>query len=169
MARQNRLVLTETDAWRAVVESRCTARESGGLLLGCRHRDGIYVSQFIEVPDRQAHATGYRRLHPAASEALKAAVKSLPPNSSLGYVGEWHTHLSPLGPSAFDRRQLRRISRRVADEIALVIAAHGPGEDEWTAHGMCAHRGRTRLATVEQIDLVPRHTLTKANQRWSAP
>lgn len=169
VARLHRLILTNADAWRAVVESRCTARESGGILLGCRHRDGIYVSQFIEVPDPQANATSYLRLHQSASEALKAALKSLPQQSSLGYVGEWHSHTAPVGPSSTDRRQLRRISRRVADEIAFVVVAHGPDAGKWTALGMCAHRGSTRPATVEQTDVTPPQILTKATQLWSAP
>ena len=169
VATSKRLILIEVDAWRAVIESRCMARESGGILLGCRHRGGVYVNQFIEVPDPQAHATRYRRLHRSASKALKAIIETLPQHSSLGYVGEWHTHSAPVGPSSFDRRQVRRISRRADAEIALVVAAHGPNSGEWTALGICAHRGRTRLATVEQTDLTPPDNVTETDQLWSPP
>ena len=167
VATSRRLILVDADAWRTVIESRCAARESGGILLGCRHRDGIYVNQFIEVPDPQAQAASYLRLHRPASNALKAVLKTLPQHSPHGYVGEWHTHPAPVGPSGIDRRQARRISRRADDEIALVVAAHNPNSGEWKAFGICAHLGRTRLATVEQTDLAPPDNVTETDQQRS--
>lgn len=166
MAKRRRRILIDADAWQCAIESRCTTRESGGILLGCRHRDGVYVNQFIEVPAPEAHVTSYLRLHGSASDALDAVLETLPPHSPLGYVGEWHTHPAPVGPSSIDRRQARRISRRVVDEIALVVAAHSPDAGEWSAFGICALRGRTRLATVEQTDLTPPRDATEINQLW---
>lgn len=162
MERQGKILIAAS-AWHLVTASRCTSRESGGILLGIRHRDGVHVSRFLEVPDPQARSTGYRRLHGPASAALRAALDAQPSDSSLGYVGEWHTHPQPLGPSGVDRRQIKRISKRTTGVIALVVVARSPQISEWTPIGICAHQGRVLAATTEITTL----ELSEAARRHS--
>jgi proteasome lid subunit RPN8/RPN11 len=76
--------------------------ETGGILLGYRTLDGVRVTGAIEVPDRRATGTSYRRSHRHASRKLATALALEPAGSPVGYVGEWHSHPAPQPPSAPD-------------------------------------------------------------------
>lgn len=141
--------MTET-AW-AEVKKRVGAdptRETGGILLGWRHPGGIHVEQALEVPDREAGHTWYRRRHAPAEAALAAALDQLPEESDIGYVGEWHSHPAPIGPSFSDRRELRRISSNTRHEVALIVAAHDPAAATWAPYGLIGRRRRVRQTGV---------------------
>lgn len=138
-------------AWADVIRCAGVApmRETGGILLGWRHATGVHVEQALEVPDRQAGHTWYRRRHAPAEAALAAILDQLPEGSDLGYVGEWHTHPAPVGPSFCDRRELRRISGKTTNEVALLVVAYDKGASMWTPVGLTAHRRRIHQADVD--------------------
>lgn len=144
-------IVIEPECWDAIITaaSQRTEKETGGILLGWRHSTGIYVCEAIEIPDRRATRTEYMRRHGPATESLEHFLATLPERSPIGYVGEWHTHLAPQGPSRTDRKQLKRISQHLGDDLALVVAAHDPRSDRWTPQGLCARVGRARPADID--------------------
>ena len=141
----------EPAGWQTVTTaaSRQGRRETGGILLGWRHTAGVYVSQLIEVRDRHATRTGYRRRHAPATSLLDKLISELPDGSPIGYVGEWHTHPARASPSRTDRSELKRISKNRDAEIALIVAIYDPSVAEWAPMGLCAQSGTVRPAVVE--------------------
>lgn len=150
MTTDHRVIDMTDTAWAEVVKRAGAdpTRETGGILLGWRHPGGIHVEQALEVPDRQAGHTWYRRRHVPAESALAAALNQLPEESDLGYVGEWHSHPAPIGPSFTDRRELRRVSGNTRHEVALLVAAYDPASSTWVPFGLTGRRRRIRQAGV---------------------
>lgn len=151
MTTDNRTIDLTRSAWAELVQRAGVdpLRETGGILLGWRHKGGIHVEQTIEVLDRQAGHTWYRRRHAPAEAALAAVLEHVPENSALGYVGEWHTHPARVGPSFHDRRELRRISGKTTHEVALLVAAHEKDSSTWVPVGLTALGSRIRAAVVD--------------------
>ena len=144
-------IVVEPASWQTITDaaSQQPGSETGGILLGWRHSFGIYVCNVMEVPDRRASRAQYTRRHSSASEFLGRFLDTLPAESPVGYVGEWHTHLAPQGPSRTDRRQLKRISQHLHDDIALIVAMQDPRSGLWGPQGLCAQAGRARTAHIE--------------------
>ena len=144
-------IVVETSSWQCAAEvaSKYDGRETGGILLGWRHSAGVFVSDFIEVPDQQSTRHTYMRKHTLATERLETATRDLPKGSPVGYVGEWHTHSRLQGPSRTDRRELRRISRDRPASVALLIVCYDSRTGQWTPVGLCARAGRVRPAVIE--------------------
>ncbi len=143
-------IVVEPTCWATITDSASlqAERETGGVLLGWRHSAGVYVCDAIEIPDRRAGRSQYVRRHGPASESLNRSLDTLPAPSPVGYVGEWHTHPAPHGPSRTDRKQLRGISRRLHDDIALIVASHDPRSGVWEPQGLCARAGRVEPAHI---------------------
>jgi len=144
-------LLIDLRAWDAAtgaadVDPMC---ETGGVLLGWRHDTGVYVSDILVVPDSRAKHTFYRRRHKPATRLLGAALADLPDGSPIGYVGEWHTHPAPTGPSWIDRREIRRISKRTKEAIGLLVCAYDAGSRSWLPTGLVARNGRSTRAAVQ--------------------
>lgn len=140
-------------AWELLVDRASVneMQETGGILLGWRREDGIHIEQVIEVPDRNAAHTLYRRRHVPAQAALSEALAGLPADTPVGYVGEWHSHPALVGPSFLDRRELRRISGKTANEVALLVGARNKRTGGWAPFGLTAARRRIRQARVDVI------------------
>lgn len=151
MTRGSERILVSSDGWASALKAakRDPRHETGGILLGCRQPDGLYVAQVIEVPDNQAHHASYRRRHREAQTALGHVIEGLPVDTPLGYVGEWHTHPAPVGPSCTDRCELKRFSRRAGGQIGMIVLAHDPRTGHWTPCGLCALDGRLTQAQVQ--------------------
>ncbi|MBW3537198.1 MAG: Mov34/MPN/PAD-1 family protein [Actinobacteria bacterium] len=143
-------LLVEVHAWETATAAACNEpmRETGGVLLGWRHDAGVYVCDVLVVTDRHASHTFYRRRHEPASIALEDVLASQPDGSPLGYVGEWHTHPAPTGPSWIDRREIRRISKQTAATVALLVCAFNARARTWTPVGVLAHGGRVASTEV---------------------
>lgn len=143
-------LLVEQQAWDAMVAAAGAdaMRETGGVLLGWRHDRGVYVQAAVQVPDARARHTLYRRRHRPAAEVLEAALVDLPAGSPVGYVGEWHSHPAPTGPSWVDRREMRRISKQRTDAVGLLVCAYDAHSRTWTPAGLVARRGRAEPADV---------------------
>lgn len=143
-------LLVEHDAWEKILDAARvdTMRETGGVLLGWRHDRGVYVNDALVVPDSQAKHTSYRRRHKPASDVLDAALAELPSESPIGYVGEWHSHPAPAGPSWVDRFEMRRISRRTQAPVGLLVCTYDARNDKFAPDGVVAQRGRASRADV---------------------
>jgi hypothetical protein len=147
-------IFIESQAWEEalIAAGRAPQRETGGILLGGRLSEGIRVTAMFEVPDHQAGHAAYRRRHGPAEVMLQEALESLPDGSPVGYVGEWHVHPAPVGPSWVDLREVRRISKKAGGPVALVVcvaSAAGPG---WSPLGLCAADGRLRRGHLHLIE-----------------
>lgn len=103
--------------------------EAGGILLGYRTDTGVRATTAVHVPDRRASATSYRRSHRLASHVLAEALAAKPPGNPVGYVGEWHSHPVPVGPSPMDLTVIADIASRTDDAVLLVVLSR-EGE-EW--------------------------------------
>lgn len=138
-------------AWERLVDraSVNAMQETGGILLGWRRDDGVHIEQVIEVSDRNAGHTRYRRRHAPAQAALAEALACLPADTHVGYVGEWHSHPALVGPSFLDRCELRRISGKTGNEVALLVGAHDQRTGGWTPFGLTAARRRIRQGRVD--------------------
>ena len=153
-------IVIEPSGWQraTTAASQQGGRETGGILLGWRHSTGVYVSQFIEVPDRLATRRSYLRRHALATERLENSIGALPEGSPVGYVGEWHAHPNRQGPSRTDRNQLKRISERRTADITLIVASYDQGAAQWTPVGFCAKSGRVRQAVIVMSKITEPHS-----------
>lgn len=145
-------IVLQAKAWAQAQSAagRDAPYETGGILLGWRVEGGVFVPAIVEVPDRHAGHSFYRRRHNAAEAVMQDVLATFPPESAVGYVGEWHVHPKPCGPSWLDRRELRRISKKAAGTVALVVCAPD-ANGTWMPHGACATRGRSQAAAVHII------------------
>lgn len=111
-------------AW-ASLSGEATAalpRETGGILLGHRTPGAIHVSQALTVPDARATRVRYRRDFDAAADLLKERLAH-DDTGLLGYLGEWHTHPLPIGPSSTDESAIRSLAADGNHDIALLVVA----------------------------------------------
>lgn len=126
------------DAWQpltpAVIDTMCThataalPKETGGILLGYRTDQGVQATVALHVPDRRAGAATYRRSYRLAARALADALAAEPPDSPVGYVGEWHSHPAPAGPSPIDLSVIADIAGASDDGVLLVVLSRDNAE-----------------------------------------
>lgn len=137
------------DVWEDAIAWSCRRRrrETGGICLGWRTEAGVYVERLVQVLDRDASSVAYRRRRDSAEAALQRVLAELVVDSPVGYVGEWHSHLSNAGPSLVDRWELWRLSLQMTGAVALLVCAQEQ-HSQWTPYGLCARRGRMRRADV---------------------
>lgn len=110
---------------RVPAEITATARrrepkEAGGLLIGWWDGETIVVRHIVEVPDESATETSWTRSEARAKEAL-ADFLAEAEHPWLGYIGDWHTHPAPIGPSQTDKRSIRKASRSIRHPVALIV------------------------------------------------
>lgn len=130
--------LTLTDAvWRTLrlAGTRALPRETGGLLLGYYTEIGPHVAEAHVVPDPRATRIRYRRDAVAAARILGASIRA-DDSGALGYIGEWHTHPLPIGPSATDVHASGRLALAGGRDIALLVLALGTRG--WNGHALNA-------------------------------
>lgn len=116
---------TAADAMQAAARA-ARPLETGGILLGWHERPRIHVQHALEVPSRDATASGYvLDAHHANHLISHAQHHTRDPH--LGYVGSWHSHPTLLGPSPTDHATFTRTARNHPTTIAfIVVATHGP-------------------------------------------
>lgn len=125
--------------------------ETGGILLGSRDANHIHVERLIEVGDANAQHATYERNHAAAQAALKVAKAELPPDSLLGYVGEWHTHPVQQAPSRQDHKELKAIGRMTAQPVAMIVLATS-GVGRCQPYALTASGRTVRASHLEKED-----------------
>jgi len=120
----NRTLLLDDAIWRSLTISARQAlpREVGGILLGYYTVEGPRVVAAPVVPDPRATRIRYRRDAEAAGRIL-AACQQDDSTNLLGYLGEWHTHPLPIGPSSADLLSVRRLAEDGGHDVALVVLA----------------------------------------------
>lgn len=139
------LVIT-AKAWESLTAAGKAAlpREIGGLLLGHFDKEGPRVTEAVIVPDPRATRIRYRRDAAAAARILDARIDA-DATGLLGYLGEWHTHPLPFGPSGTDEYSILRLAADGSHDVTLLVLALG-------AHGWTLHvRLGTPAGTVQNI------------------
>jgi proteasome lid subunit RPN8/RPN11 len=87
----------------AVITSETAKRlpaETGGILLGYREDANIIVTHALVVDGTSASTSRYVRDDMKANELLHAFLNERASDDPTGYVGEWHSHPAPCGPSS---------------------------------------------------------------------
>ncbi len=128
--------------------------EAGGALLGWREGAGVNVMDFIEVqsarPARARYELGIIGLNNTLADYLSKAA-----DARVGYVGSWHSHPVPSGPSLVDRHTFRKTGRAHALPLAFLVAATN-GRSTTFHTTWAGWRG-------SRYRLVPQATLTRSS------
>ena len=145
-------------------------RETGGILIGFRSVNDIYVADIVEVPDD--HSTGNRFVlrEDSREKALARYLNQVPPECPFGYVGNWHSHPAQAHASGRDLRTLRQEAKTAEDLIAMMILMRAP-----TGSWRVGRSGRLLGATItRQAGRSPYMAYTGSESRphraaeWSA-
>jgi integrative and conjugative element protein (TIGR02256 family) len=130
--------------------------ETGGILLGYHESNTIVVTNALTIGSDRATTNQYVRDDIKANKLLKDFLADRAIDDPTGYVGEWHSHPAPAGPSPIDVSALRAIAKTSDGPIALVVRSTSQ-----TApfHGVIAQRqrfGRITSGNVPVISPEPR-------------
>jgi proteasome lid subunit RPN8/RPN11 len=116
--------------------------ETGGLLLGWWEDRQVVVRAAIEVADPSASSNSWTRRKDDAQRALDHAIATFD-HPWIGYVGDWHSHLSKCDASHQDLASIRQASLSYANPVILLVHRPDGKFDVRTAIG-----GRLRRAAV---------------------
>jgi integrative and conjugative element protein (TIGR02256 family) len=97
--------------------------ETGGILLGYREDASIVVTHALVVSAPGASANQYVRDDVKANELLREFLAQRASDDPTGYVGEWHSHPAPSGPSSTDFEAIRATAAANNGPIALLVYA----------------------------------------------
>ncbi|MFF1400774.1 Mov34/MPN/PAD-1 family protein [Streptomyces sp. NPDC058287] len=86
-------------------------RETGGILLGYREDADIVVTHALVVDGPGASTHRYVRDDVRANARLAAFLAPRAESDPTGYVGEWHSHPAPFGPSPTDVAAMQATAR----------------------------------------------------------
>ncbi|MGC4941742.1 SAVED domain-containing protein [Kribbella sp. DT2] len=121
--------------------------EAGGILLGYREDSNVVVTHALVVDSRQATTDKYVRDDVRANAVLTEFLAKRAVNDPIGYVGEWHSHPAPSGPSPIDVAAMRATAKVSDGPIALLVyAPTGAG----VFFGLIARRQRFGLTTARK-------------------
>lgn len=129
-------------------------RETGGILLGYRENSTIVATHALVVQGQGATTNRYVRDDVRANAVLAEFLAQRADDDPTGYIGEWHSHPSPTGPSLMDRDTMCATAKTSTGPIALLVyAPSGPGE----VFGLVAHRQRFGRATTKEATVLLPH------------
>jgi proteasome lid subunit RPN8/RPN11 len=132
--------------------SRSMPFETGGILLGYREDRCIVVTDALVVTALAASPNRYVRDDVQANEQLRRYLATRAPDDPIGYVGEWHSHPCPRGPSSIDIKAIRATANESSGPIALVVCS--PRRDpEFSA--VIAAQQPPRQVSVKEIAMEP--------------
>lgn len=126
--------------------------ETGGLLIGYRHKDGtVTVTRVLEVPDASATPVRYVQRHAIASRVLADFLSRQGQDTVEGYVGNWHTHPARAASSNTDLATLARNAVLDGSPVALLTLMRD--DQRWAAewHVATAAPGRRRRVTIQRV------------------
>jgi len=127
--------------------------ESGGILLGYRQGSRVVVTHALLVASGTSTANQYVRDDVLANAVLSDFLSTREPTDPTGYVGEWHSHPAPAGPSAIDLEAISATARATRGPIALLV--YSP-ENTPQFNGIIAVRQRFgRVVNEPAIVVVP--------------
>lgn len=149
MTRPPRRIDLRADAYEAIVSETAghLPRETGGILLGYQENDTIVVTHALTVEGQGATTNRYVRDDVRANKLLKEFLDQRAADDPTGYIGEWHSHPSPSGPSPVDHAAMRATAKTSTNPIALLVFAPG-GTQEF--FGLIASRQWFARATVKE-------------------
>lgn len=160
--RNKQTIELRLDAARVIVRESAVGLplEAGGILLG--YRDGQRTVVTHALPVRQAHSSfdRYIRDDLLANAALQSFLEARSPDDPVGYVGEWHSHPSSVGPSSIDRAAIHDTAIEGGTQIALVVFA------PWARsqfHGLVATPNRG-WGAVRSVRVVTETAPTRAHE-----
>lgn len=146
--------------------------ETGGVLLGWRHRDAVVVTHTLGPGPRASHEQ--RAFSPDnAWQAAEIAHLYEESGRTLAYLGDWHTHPGGVArPSRRDETTLARIAStpdaRCDDPVMMILGSDAPQVAEWNLRAFVLTRRRTWLSWRSPVTEVPLH-LTPDAQRPAVP
>lgn len=140
------------DAYETIASetARHLPRETGGILLGYREGLTVVVTHALLVAGNGATPHRYVRDDARANVVLTNFLKERAEEDPIGYVGEWHSHPAPVGPSLTDVAALRATCKAADGPVALLVYA--PGEAN-QFYGMVASRRRFRRITESRASV----------------
>ncbi|MFF1257595.1 Mov34/MPN/PAD-1 family protein [Streptomyces sp. NPDC058321] len=103
-------------------------RETGGILLGYGEDADVVVTHALVVDGPGASTHRYVRDDVRANVLLAAFLASRADDDPTGYVGEWHSHPAPSGPSPTDVAAMQATARDHDGPIALLV--HAPSAQQ---------------------------------------
>lgn len=122
-------------------------RETGGILLGYQENGTIVATHALVVEGQGTTTNRYVRDDVGANKLLEEFLEQRADDDPTGYIGEWHSHPSPSGPSPVDHTAMRAIAKVSSNPIALLVFA--PGDTE-AFFGLIACRQRFGRATTKE-------------------
>lgn len=124
--------------------------EAGGILLGYRENANIIVTHALAVDGESTSTNRYVRDDVKANELLLAFLNERASDDPTGYVGEWHSHPVPCGPSSRDIAAMRATARSCDGPIALLI--HIPSRSD-PYSGIIAQRQRIGRVSMREAQV----------------
>jgi integrative and conjugative element protein (TIGR02256 family) len=121
--------------------------ETGGILLGYQEDANLIVTHALVVDGKAATASRYVRDDVKANEQLQAFLDQRASDDPTGYVGEWHSHPAPCGPSSTDIAAMRATARSSDRPVALLV--HVPTRSD-SFFGLIARRQRFGRVTTKE-------------------
>jgi integrative and conjugative element protein (TIGR02256 family) len=113
------------EAYEAIASetARHLPRETGGILLGYGEDTNIVVTHALVVDGPGASTHRYVRDDVRANVLLAAFLAPRADDDPTGYVGEWHSHPAPSGPSPTDVAAMQATARQHDGPLALLVHA----------------------------------------------
>ncbi|RAX44912.1 hypothetical protein DQ354_12430 [Arthrobacter sp. AQ5-06] len=124
--------------------------ESGGILLGYREDQNIVVTNALTVQSATATTYKYIRDDIVANRKLREFLSTRSSEDPVGYVGEWHSHPKPSGPSATDIKAIKSTAKASGGSVALVVCSP---TNEPRFHGVIATRQRFGRISTEEANV----------------
>lgn len=149
MTRQSTNVELRKDAY-AIITSQTAKHlpvETGGILLGYREDVNVVVTHALVVDGQGVSTDRYVRDDVRANALLTEFLAQRAGDDPTGYIGEWHSHPAPSGPSPTDVAAMRATARTSDGPIALLVHAPG-GADPF--FGLIARRQRFGRVTAKE-------------------
>jgi integrative and conjugative element protein (TIGR02256 family) len=123
----------------ASATARQLPQEAGGILAGYWEGANLAVTHALVVDGQGTSTYRYVRDDVRANALLAEFLAQRAGDDPTGYVGEWHSHPAPSGPSPTDITAMRATAREHDGPIALLVYAPG-GADLF--FGLVARRHR---------------------------
>lgn len=149
MTRPSARIELRSDAYEAIASE--TAKhlplETGGILLGYREDGDVVVTHALVVGEHGAATDRYVRDDVTANALLTEFLAQRASDDPTGYIGEWHSHPLPSGPSPTDVAAMRATAKTGDSPIALIV--HAPGRAD-PFFGLIARRQRFGRVTAKK-------------------
>ena len=133
--------MNERGRWRvwlteeAEVVMACAAqaahpRETGGVLIGVLTGTRPWITHAVHVPSKASSGTSYELPVGARRRSVDRARRL---DFRVGYLGDWHSHPSDIGPSTCDFSTMAAIAADQASGCArpLLLVLRRVEEDYW--------------------------------------